>query len=77
MGTTLIMGDPNKGITKYSPMAKSQSELAADIADNGRWEEFHQKRHNYEMYDHHKAIRLKLEREYRERFYPPTPPVPE
>lgn len=43
-------------------------ELALTIADNGGWEEFHQKRHNYTMYDHHKSARLKLEREYRSRF---------
>ena len=43
-------------------------ELSLAIADNGGWEEFHQKRGNYTMYDHHKSVRLKLEREYRERF---------
>lgn len=43
-------------------------ELGLTIADNGRQEEFHQKRGNYTMYDHHKSIRLKLEREYRARF---------
>lgn len=46
----------------------SKRELALTIADNGGWEEFHQKRGNYTMYAHHKSIRLKLEREYRERF---------
>ncbi len=43
-------------------------ELGLEIADEGGWEEFHQKRHNYTMYDWHKARRLKLEREYRDRF---------
>lgn len=43
-------------------------ELALTIADNGGWEEFHQKRGNYTMYDHHKGVRLKLEQEYRQRF---------
>ena len=43
-------------------------ELGLTIADNGRQEEFHQKRGNYTMYDHHKSIRLRLEREYRGRF---------
>lgn len=42
--------------------------LGLTIADNGGWEEFHQKRGNYTMFDHHKSIRLKLEREYRDRF---------
>lgn len=46
----------------------TKDELGAAIADHGRWEEFHQKRHEYEMYDWHKARRLKLEREYRARF---------
>ena len=43
-------------------------ELALTAADHGGWEEFHQKRHNYTMYDYHKARRLKLEAEYRRRF---------
>lgn len=43
-------------------------ELALTAADHGGWEEFHQKRHEYEMYDYHKARRLKLEAEYRRRF---------
>jgi len=43
-------------------------ELGLTIADEGGWEEFHQKRHNYTMYDYHKARRLKLEAEYRRRF---------
>jgi len=30
-------------------------ELGLTIADNGRWEEFHQKRGNYTMFDHHLA----------------------
>lgn len=41
--------------------------LGLTIADEGGWEEFHQKRHNYTMYDYHKSRRLKLEKEYRER----------
>ncbi len=43
-------------------------ELGLTIADHGGWEEFHQRRGNYVMYDYHKAMRLKLERKYRERF---------
>lgn len=43
-------------------------ELGLEIADNGGWEEFHQKRGNFTMYDHHKSIRLKMMKEYRERF---------
>ena len=42
-------------------------ELGREIHDNGMWEEFHQKHHNYTMYDHHKARRLKLLAEYKER----------
>lgn len=42
-------------------------ELGCEIHDNGMWEEFHQKRHNYTMYDHHKARRKKLEAEYKAR----------
>ena len=38
---------------------------ALSIADHGGWEEFHQKRGNYFMYDYHKNERLKMEREYR------------
>lgn len=36
-------------------------ELAPSAADHGRWEEFHQKRGNYYMYDYHKNQRLILE----------------
>lgn len=43
-------------------------DLACAIADEGGWEEFHQKRHNYTMYDYHKARRLQLEREYRSKY---------
>ena len=43
-------------------------ELGLTIADHGGWEEFHQKRGNYTMYDYHKSVRLRLEREYRARF---------
>ena len=39
-------------------------ELGLEIADEGGWEEFHQRRHNYTMYDHHKARRLRLQAEY-------------
>jgi hypothetical protein len=46
----------------------SRRELGLEIAWEGGWEEFHQKKHNYTMYDHHKARRLMLEREYRKRF---------
>lgn len=42
-------------------------DLSREIQDNGGWEEFHQKRHNYTMYDHHKARRLKLQAEYNRR----------
>lgn len=40
-------------------------DLGLEIADNGRWEEFHQKRGEYVMFDYHKARRLKIEAEYR------------
>lgn len=46
----------------------SRRDLALAISDHGRWEEFHQRRHEYECYDWHKARRLELEREYRKRF---------
>ena len=42
-------------------------EVGLTIADHGGWEEFHQKRGNYFMYDYHKNQRLKLEREYHAR----------
>lgn len=45
----------------------SLKELALNIADHGGWEEFHQRRHEYTMFDYHKERRLKLEREYRAR----------
>jgi len=47
--------------------AMNLHDLGREMADEGGWEQFHQRRHNYTMYDHHKARRLKLEREYRER----------
>ena len=49
------------------PMKKSLSkrELGLSIADHGGWEEFHQKRGNYYMYDYHKNQRLLLEKQYR------------
>ncbi len=40
-------------------------ELGLAIADHGGWEEFHQRRGNWTMYDYHKARRLQLEKEYR------------
>lgn len=46
-------------------MQKSLYELGLEIADNGGWEEFHQKRGNYTMYDYYKTRRLMLEKEYR------------
>ena len=42
-------------------------DLGRDIQDEGGWEEFHQRRHNYTMYDHYKARRLKLQAEYNQR----------
>lgn len=45
----------------------SLHDLGREIADEGSWEEFHQRRHNYTMYDHHKARRQMLQRQYRER----------
>ena len=39
-------------------------QLGLEIANEGGWEEFHQKRHNYTIYDHHKARRLRLQAEY-------------
>ena len=56
-------------------MQKTREELGLDIADEGGWEEFHQrqardpqKRGSWDMYDHHKARRKMLEAEYRRRF---------
>ena len=46
----------------------TRHDLAAEIADCGGWEAFHQKRHEYEMYDYYKGRRKRLEREYRARF---------
>lgn len=42
-------------------------QLGLEIADEGGWEEFHQRCHNYTMRDHHKARRLKLMAEYKRR----------
>lgn len=39
-------------------------DLGREIQDNGGWEEFHQRRHNYTMYDHHFSRRKRLEAEY-------------
>ena len=47
-------------------MPKSLNDLALSAADHGGWEEFHQKRGNYFMYDYHKNQRLLLEKQYRE-----------
>lgn len=46
----------------------SKYDLACEIHDNGEWEEFYQKRGNWFMYDYHKAKRIKLQKEYQERF---------
>lgn len=45
----------------------TQHELSCEIHDNGMWEEFHQKRGNFTMYDHHKSRRLQLQRTYHDR----------
>lgn len=42
-------------------------QLGLEIADEGGWEEFHQKHHNYTMYDYHFSRRKRLEAEYRQR----------
>jgi hypothetical protein len=47
----------------------NKHDLGCSIADHGGWEEFHQKRHDYFMYDYHKERRLRLEAEYRMRFH--------
>ena len=44
----------------------NKRDLALSAADHGGWEEFHQKRGNYFMYDYHKNQRLILEKQYRE-----------
>ena len=49
-------------------MAMSKHDLGCAISDEGGWEEFHQKRHNYVMFDYHKGRRLAFERVYRWRF---------
>jgi hypothetical protein len=46
----------------------NRRELGLTIADHGGWEEFHQKRRNFTMFDYHKARRLTLQAEYRARF---------
>lgn len=43
----------------------TKRELGLEIADQGGWEEFHQKRGNYTMYDYHKSRRLKLQEQYK------------
>jgi len=51
------------GMSKSNHHRWTKRELELEIADNGRWEEFHQKRGDYDMYDYHKERRLKLMRE--------------
>lgn len=46
----------------------TRRDLGLAIADHGGWEEFHQRRHEYTMYDWHKARRLELQKQYKERF---------
>ncbi len=48
-------------------MLMSMHDLRCAIADHGGWEEFHQKRGEWTMYDYHKDRRRKLEAEYRSR----------
>jgi hypothetical protein len=43
----------------------SRRALGLEIADAGGWEEFHQRRGNWTMYDWHKGLRLRLEADYR------------
>jgi len=50
----------------------TREQLGLEIADAGRWEEFHQKRHEYEMYDYHKNRLLELKKQYQNLF--PDPP---
>lgn len=54
-------------------MLLDKRDLGLTIADEGGWEEFHQRRGNYFMYDFHKARRLKLETEYRRRYQKKEP----
>jgi hypothetical protein len=42
-------------------------ELGLEIANEGDWEEFYLKRHNYTMSDHHYSRRKRLEREFKQR----------
>ena len=49
----------------YCRFEIARIELGLEIADHGGWEEFHQKQHNYTMYDYHKSQRLKFEKEYK------------
>lgn len=48
----------------------TQQELALEIANEGGWEEFYQKRENYTMYDYHKGRRISLQMQYNRRFHP-------
>ena len=48
------------------PETMTKRELGLEIAYQGGWEEFHQKRDNFTMYGYHKGLRLKLEKYYRE-----------
>lgn len=43
----------------------TKKDMALTIADYGRWEEFHQKRGEFFMYDHYKSLRISLEKQYR------------
>ena len=54
--------DPSVRQPKHTPNPFYDLRIA--IADNGGWEEFHQRHGNYYMYDYHKNKRLKLQREY-------------
>lgn len=41
-----------------------KEELGKDIADQGRWEEFHQRKGNTALYEHYKERRLELQKKY-------------
>jgi hypothetical protein len=43
---------------------QTKREMGLEIADCGRWEEFHQKRGEYCMYDFYKERRLALQKKY-------------
>jgi hypothetical protein len=46
---------------------KDSKELGKEVNYHGKWEEFHQKRKEWDLFEFHKAIRLTLLKEYRER----------